>query len=96
MNTSSIVRRSSHQRPRLNEAVAATPAREYRWNRQHLYPLDDYQGALTHGGRVRSYCGIEVIVRPGDPADVVEVAQAELDDCVTCVDIWRGREVVRL
>lgn len=96
MNSSSIVRHSFDQSPRLSEAVAVTPAREYRRTRQHLYPLDDYQEAALRGGTVRSYCGIDTLVRPAESSDVVEVVEPEADDCITCVDIWRGRDVVRL
>jgi len=51
--------------------------------------------ALASGGIVRSYCGIDELVRQGDPDCVAEVA-AEDPDCVTCLDISRGKLQVRL
>jgi len=96
MNSSSIVRSSSDQPTRPGEAISAATTREYRRNRQHLYPLEDYQDALRSGGAVMSYCGIEVRLVRGNPADVVKVAEVEADDCITCLDIWLGRQWVRL
>ncbi|KAA1426892.1 hypothetical protein [Nocardioides antri] len=70
--------------------------REYRRERQHLYPLEDYQAAIAIGSPVRSFCGIDVALLCGDASDVVEVKEPDVQDCMTCVDIWRGRELVRL
>ena len=96
MHASFTVRGASSQRGGREEAVAASSIREYRRDRQHLYPLEEYRAALAAGGVVTSYCGLDVTVRRGDPADVVEVAVADVDDCVTCVDVWLGSDRVRL
>lgn len=96
MNPSSTVRGVSSQRGGRSEAVAASSAREYRRDRHHLYPLEEYQTALAVGGVVTSYCGLDETVGRGDPADVVEVAAPDADDCVTCVDVWSGCQRVRL
>lgn len=96
MNSSSIVRGTCGQAPHLRSPLGSTQLREYRRNRQHLYPLEDYQAAVAEGGVATSYCGITVVVRRGDPATVVEVDRPEAGDCVTCVDIWHGEQWVRL
>ncbi len=96
MNASSIARLSSGQPSRPGGAVAAAPVREYRRSRQHLYPLDAFQAALTHGGTIRTYCGLETTFKRGNPDDAAEVVQPAADDCVTCVDVWRGARWVRL
>lgn len=96
MNSSSIVRHSFDQPLGERGAISATPMREYRRNRQHLYPLEDYQDALARGGTVRSYCGLDATFLRGSPAGVEEVKEPESEDCVTCVDVWRGRQWVRL
>lgn len=98
MDPSSIVRSSSGQRgsgSRLDHAVV--PVRQYRRQRQHLYPLEDYEAARATEGIVTSFCGIEAgPLRGEDDGDVVEVDRPDASDCVTCVDIWLGRRLVRL
>lgn len=94
MDSSSTVRCASDQRG--GRRATAFPAREYRRERQHLYPFDDYEAALTAGGTVWSYCGIEATLLPSTASDIVEVDEPEPDDCVTCVDLWRGHDLVRL
>jgi len=98
MDPSSIVRSPSGQRGSGSDRDrAVAPVRQYRRQRQHLYPLDDYEVALATGGIVRSFCGIEAELPGGeDDGDVVEVDQPEARDCVTCVDIWLGLRLVRL
>jgi hypothetical protein len=98
MDPSSIVRSPAGQRGSgTHRDQAMAPARQYRRQRQHLYPLDDYEAALATGGIVSSFCGIEAdLPGGGDGGDVVEVDQPEASDCVTCVDIWRGHRLVRL
>ncbi len=96
MNPSSTVRGASGQRGGRREAVSPSSGSEYRRGRQHLYPLEEYRAALEIGGTVTSYCGLGENVQRGDPADVVEVDAPDADDCVTCVDIWSGRQRVRL
>lgn len=96
MSSSSIARPSGGQPPRPHGAVAATTVREYRRNRQHLYPLEAYRDALVRGGTITSYCGLGATCQQGDPADVAEVTEPEAEDCFTCVDVWRGRQWVRL
>lgn len=96
MYASSTARGPSGQRGGRREAVAASSSREYRRDRQHLYPLEEFQAALAVGGVVTSYCGLDETVERGDPADIIEVAAPAADDCVTCVDVWSGSERVRL
>lgn len=96
MNPSSTVRGAAGQPGGRRETVAPSSAKEYRRERQHLYPLEEYQAALAVGGVVTSYCGLDETVECGDPADIVEVAAPDADDCVTCVDVWAGSERVRL
>lgn len=98
MDPSSIVRSPAGQRGSGTQRDrAVTAARQYRRQRQHLYPLDDYEAALATGGSVRSFCGIEAELPGGeDDGDVDEVDQPEAGDCVTCVDIWCGRRLVQL
>ena len=96
MDSSSTARSPYGQRAPRDERVDIAPIREYRRDRQHLFPLEDYQSALAIGGIVRSYCGIDELVRQGDPDCVAEVFAAEDQDCVTCLDIWRGQLQVRL
>lgn len=94
MDSSSTVRCPSGQRG--SRRTTAFPVRAYRKERQHLYLLDDYEAALPAGGTVWSYCGIEEMVLPSAGSGVVEVEDLEPGDCVTCVDIWRGHDLVRL
>ncbi|RHW23712.1 hypothetical protein D0Z08_28300 [Nocardioides immobilis] len=96
MNPSSTVRGSSGQRGGRHEAVTPSSVREYRRERQHLYPYEEYEAALAVGGIVRSYCGIDETILHGDSTDLAEVADPDANDCVTCVDIWSGRQRVRL
>lgn len=83
------------QQPTTSTTSSAA-VREYRRDRQHLFPLDAYKAATAVGGSVRAYCGIVQEVRQSNPADVEEVAEAGVEDCVTCVDLWLGRQRVRL
>lgn len=78
------------------ESVSASSVREYRRDRQHLYPLDEYSAALKVGGVVTSYWGLDETIERGDPADAIEVTAPAADDCVTCVDVWSGSDRVRL
>ncbi len=98
MDPSSIVRSPSGQRgsdSRLDHTV--DPVRQYRRQRQHLYPLDDYEAARATEGVVTSFCGIEArLLRGEDDGDLVEVDRPDASDCVTCVDIWLGLRLVRL
>lgn len=96
MNPSSTVRGAAGQSGGRRATVAPSSPREYRRERQHLYPLEEYQAALVVGGVVTSYCGLDETVVRGDPADVVEVDVPAADDCVTCVDVWSGSDRVRL
>jgi len=98
MDPSSIVRSTAGQRGSgTHRDQALAPARQYRRQRQHLYPFDDYEAALATGGTVSSFCGIEADLLGGDgQGDVVEAHKPEAGDCVTCVDIWRGHRLVRL
>ena len=70
--------------------------RDDRRERQHLYPLEDYEFACTAGGTVRSFCGIELVLSAGTPADAAEATAPDDRDCVTCVDLWLGHRLVRL
>jgi|GEM_PF-2900796 len=96
MDPSSIARHRSGQRGRHRAESEPDSVREYRRDRQHLYPFEEYRAALATGGTVRSYCGIVETILRGDAADVIEVAAPDADDCVTCVDIWSGYQRVRL
>jgi hypothetical protein len=96
MDLSSTVRRVTSQRVTHRENAAPADLRAYRRARQHLYPLEDYQDALAVGGAVCSFCGIEVALLGGDTSDVIEAIEPVVEDCVTCVDIWRERRLVRL
>lgn len=96
MDPSSPVRRVPGQRVTHRANAASADVRAYRRERQHLYPLDDYQEALAVGGTVCSFCGIEVALLGGDSSDVVEAIEPGVEDCVTCVDIWRQCRLVRL
>jgi hypothetical protein len=96
MNPSSPVGRAASQRVAHRAASATNPARECRRDRQHLYPLEEYQDALAIGGVVRSFCGLEVALLSGDTSDVVEATEPDAGDCVSCVDIWRESTLVRL
>ncbi|KAA1427790.1 hypothetical protein [Nocardioides antri] len=91
MDSSSTALSPYCRRAPRDERVDIAPTREYRRDRQHLFALEDYQSALAAGGIVRSYCGIDELVRQGDPDCLAEVFAAEDQDCVTCLDIWRGQ-----
>ncbi len=95
------MRPSSTTRPLANQSAptysrSSAPVREYRRPRKHLFPLEDYRAAIASGGAVRSYCGIVETVPRGDPDAVEEASEESLDDCATCVDLWRDRRWVRL
>jgi len=75
-------------RPRIDERLPPQPTAPL--------PLEDFQDALAIGGTVRSFCGIEVVLLAGDTSDVLEATAPDAEDCVTCVDIWRERGLVRL
>jgi hypothetical protein len=76
--------------------ITPRSSREARRNRQHLYPLEDYEAAIAVGGIVRSFCGILMRLTPQHDSEVLEATAPEADDCVTCVDVWQGRQLVRL
>ncbi|RHW23941.1 hypothetical protein D0Z08_27240 [Nocardioides immobilis] len=86
----------SGQRVTHREDANPGEVREYRRDREHLYPLEDYQEALAIGSTVTSFCGIEVNLLRGDAAVVVEATEPGVEDCITCVDVWRQRRLVRL
>jgi hypothetical protein len=95
MSSSSNASDVSGQRlPRAVESPASL--REYRRQRQHLYPLDDYLSARQAGGTIKTYCGLDTTVAVGDPVEVADADGLDAEDCVSCVDVWRGSEVVRL
>lgn len=87
MNTSSPVRVPTCQE---------VEAKVYRRDRQHLYPFEEYELACAVGGAVKSFCGVEVLFSSSPSAEVAEAKAPEDDDCVTCVDLWLDRNVVRL
>jgi len=94
------MRPSSTAEPSQRESAAmsllAASRRDYRRDRTHLFPVDEVRAAVAAGGTARSYCGIVQSFLGGDPTAVDEVIEPSPDDCVTCVDIWRGRTWVRL
>lgn len=95
MDSSSNASHLSGQRlPRAVESP--TSLREYRRRRQHLYPLDDYLAARQAGGTIRTFCGLDTTVGVGDPVEIADADGLAAEDCVSCVDVWRGRDVVRL
>jgi hypothetical protein len=61
-----------------------------------VWRLGGTQEALAIGGTVSSFCGLEVAVLRGDTSKVVEVWEPGVEDCVTCVDVWRQCGLVRL
>lgn len=95
MPVSSTDRQSSRE-PLPSSGSSLSPAREYRRPRNHLFPLDDYLAATAAGGDVWAYCGIREAVPSMEPSEVEEVSESRPGDCVTCVDVWRGRNWVRL
>jgi len=92
----SIFYRPPRHQPAHRENAAPADLRAYRRARQHLYPLEDYQDALAIGGAVCSFCGIEVTLVGGGTSEFTEAIEPVVEDCVTCVDIWRERRLVRL
>jgi len=96
MDPSSTAARAPGQRVTRRATTMPASVREYRRDRQHLYPLEDYQDAVAAGGTVRSFCGIEVVLIGGASSGAVEAIRPDPEDCVTCVDIWRDRRLVRL
>lgn len=96
MDPSSTAARVVDQRVTFRGIAVRASVREYRRNRQHLYPLEEYEDASAVGGTVRSFCGIEVAPLQSDTSDVVEAMQPEAEDCITCVDIWCDSRLVRL
>lgn len=95
MTASSAVPQATGQRA-ATVTLSSTSAREYRRHRRHLFALDAYKVATAVGGSVSAYCGIVQAVPKGDPADIQEVAEAGAEDCATCVDLWLGKNWVRL
>lgn len=79
--------------PTLLEVLCGAANRS---DRAHLYPLESYEVAATQGGPVRAYCGIVKYLPRGAEVHVVEHGEIGDEDCVTCVDVWLGREQVRL
>lgn len=96
MDPSSTAARASAQRVTFRSSAVPAPAREYRRDRNHLYPLEEFQKAVTDGGVVSSFCGLEISMPRGGGSDVVEATEPAARDRVTCVDIWRGSSLVRL
>jgi hypothetical protein len=96
MDPSSTAARVLGQPVTCRTTAGPAAIRKYRRDRQHLYPLEDFNEAAAVGGTVRSFCGIEVALICGDTADVVEATKPAAEDCLTCVDIWRGSRLVRL
>jgi hypothetical protein len=95
MDSSSSASHASGQRlPRAVESPASV--REYRRGRQHLYPLEDYRAARQTGGTIRTFCGLDTMVAVGEVLEVADASGLDAEDCVSCVDVWRGRDVVRL
>lgn len=92
MESSSIAARAPGHR------VMHRPAsvREYRRERKHLYPLEEFREAVATGGVVSSFCGLDMELPRGRGVDVVEVKEPAADDCITCVDVWHDCELVRL
>lgn len=71
----------------------------YRSRRMHLFPLEEYRHARTVGAEVRAYCGVVEFIAAGDPSKVKPRRPSEpieVDDCVTCVDVWHRAPVIRL
>jgi len=95
MDPSSTAARVAVQRVTCRVTGPAS-ARAYRRERQHLYPLEDFREALAVGGVVSSFCGLDVVLSVGDSSELVEADEPAVDDCVTCVDIWRELRLVRL
>jgi hypothetical protein len=96
MDPSSTAARAPGERVARRSTTMPASVREYRRDRQHLYPLEDYQDAAAASGTVRSFCGIEVALIGGDSSGGVEAIRPDPEDCITCVDIWRDRRLVRL
>lgn len=96
MDPSSTAARAPGQPVTCRPTSVPAPAREYRRDRRHLYPLEVFREAVAIGGVVSSFCGVEVLMHRGDCTNIVEATQPTAEDCVTCVDVWRERELVRL
>jgi hypothetical protein len=96
VNPSSPVRVPTDHRVGAQHGITARSLRDARRERQHLYPLEDYEAAIAVGGIVRSFCGVFVRLTAQDDTAAVEAIAPEAEDCVTCVDVWYGRHLVRL
>lgn len=96
MDPSSNDRHESGQHLPPRAVQTHSSLREYRRHRRHLYPLDGYLAARRVGGTVRTYCGVDVRLAVDEPVELADVDGVGAEDCVTCVDIWRGRDEVRL
>lgn len=96
MDPSSTAARPSGQPVTCSPTSVPTSAREYRRERKHLYPLEEFREAVAQGGVVLSFCGLDVELPRSRCTGVVEATEPAADDCVTCVDIWRERRLVRL
>ncbi len=96
MDPSSTAARPSGQPVTCHSTPAPASVREYRRDRRHLYPLEEFREAVAIGGVASSSCGFDVELRRGRGSDVEEATKPAVDDCVTCVDIWHGHRLVRL
>jgi hypothetical protein len=96
VNPSSPVRVPTDHRVEARPHPTPGQSREYRSRHQHLYPFEDFETALVDGGTVRSFCGIDTALTRGGATEPVEVTKPDADDCITCVDTWLGRRLVRL
>ena len=96
MDPSSTAARPSDQPVTCRPTPEPASGREYRRDRRHLYPLEEFREAVAIGGFVSSFCGFDVELLRGRGSDVEEATEPAVDDCITCVDIWRERRLVRL
>ncbi len=96
MDPSSTAARPSGQPGTCRPTSVRTSAREYRRDRNHLFALEEFRDAIALGGVVASFCGLDVELPRGRGADVEEATEPAVDDCITCVDVWRESRLVRL
>lgn len=94
MDPTSTAARASAQRVTFRSSAVPAPVREYRRDRNHLYPLEEFQKTVTDGVVVSSFCGLEISLPRGGGSGVVEATGPVARDCVTCVDIWCGSSLV--
>ncbi len=96
MHPSSTAARPPGQPVTSRPTSVPAPVREYRRDRKHLYRLEEFREAVALGGVVTSFCGLEVELPRGRGSDIEEATEPAVDDCITCVDIWRESRLVRL